>query len=139
MIDVISFRVDHFYQLNNLRFRDQITPEVLKRLAKNPYSRTFVTRHGEVVMCAGLIPHWKGRAECWAIPNTGFTSEFLGVHRWAKTLLDAVPFTRIEASVEQGFEPGHRWARLLGFKRESDVMRHYFPDGANAYLYARVK
>jgi len=139
MIHVSNLKPEDFLQLNDSRFGEFFTEEMISRVSRGPTAGTFTNEKGEVVMCAGIIEIWPGRAECWAIPNKGFAKEFTAIHRWVRDLLDAAPFNRIEAAVEASFENGHRWANMLGFEKESDTMRQYFPDGADAVLYARVK
>jgi hypothetical protein len=49
------------------------------------------------------------------------------------------PFARIEMAVDANFAQGRRWAELLGFNCETpQPMRHYLPNGHDAYLYARI-
>jgi hypothetical protein len=42
-------------------------------------------------------------------------------------------------AVDANFAQGRRWAELLGFNCETpQPMRHYLPNGHDAYLYARI-
>ena len=95
---------------------------------------------GRIVVCTGLIHVWPGRSIAWA-----FIADDIGVHgmvsltRAVQRFLNLRLNERIEAAVEADFLPGHRWARMLGFERETPgVMRHFFADGKDAVLYARV-
>lgn len=139
MIYCVPFRPSHFAKIKNPRFGDYLSTSDIHALSDNPYSATVFNNRKEVLACFGFVKMWENRAECWAMLNEGHTDEFLGLHRLSVRLLDAAPFRRIEATVEQGFTAGFRWIEMLGFKRESNIMRNYFPDGKNAVLYARLK
>jgi hypothetical protein len=39
--------------------------------------------------------------------------------------------------VYPNFEPGHRWARMLGFEQEG-LMRAFGHDGSDMVMYSRV-
>ena len=45
---------------------------------------------------------------------------------------------RLELIVDAEFVQGHRWTKLLGFKKESVEMKKYMFNGNSAYMYARV-
>lgn len=63
----------------------------------------------------------------------------LNLTRAAVRHMDAMALPRVEMYVEEGFDAGHRWARLLGFELETErPMRNYLPGRRSAYLYARV-
>lgn len=95
--------------------------------------------HGRVVGCAGIIPIWPGRFQAWAyiaedIGPAGMVALTRAVRRFL-----ALQHGRIEAHVVTGFKQGERWAKLLGFKRETPKpMRSFMPDGSSANLFARV-
>jgi len=63
----------------------------------------------------------------------------LYVHRLVHYVLDNCPLRRVEAYVDFEFEPGHRWARMLGFKLEAPRMKCHRPDGGDSALYARIR
>lgn len=96
---------------------------------------------GRVVGCAGLVPQWPGRAQAWllvgpALPRRAWPA----ITAKVAAILDAghaAGFRRIEATVVDGFAPGHRWIRRLGFRAEG-LMRGYGPDGRDHWLYARL-
>lgn len=96
--------------------------------------------HGRVAGCAGIIPIWPGRFQAWAyiaadIGPAGMIALTRAVRRFL-----AVHDGRIEAHVVDGFKEGERWAKMLGFKRETPrPMRGFMPNGAAANLFARVR
>lgn len=97
---------------------------------------------GSVVAIAGLMTIWPGRAHLSALVADAFAdgSSFVRLHRETLRRIQASPITRIEATVDDAFEEGHRWLKLLGFKLETPLgMRGYMPDGRTSYLYARCK
>lgn len=97
---------------------------------------------GAVVAVAGLVTVWPGRAHLSALLSDEFGSgsAFILLHREALRRLEASPIARIEATVDDDFEQGHRWLGMLGFQLETPLgMKGYMPDGRTSYLYARTK
>ena len=63
----------------------------------------------------------------------------LEVHRDVKWILeDHSAIKRVELTVRSGFEPGLRWARMLGFEHEGK-MKSWAPDGHDYDLFARIR
>lgn len=91
------------------------------------------------IMCGGVcrVGHWRGMA--WSFMGPMTHKRMVGITRWAKAFLDfkMMELGRIEADVKSDFELGHKWAKLLGFKKES-LMRQY--DGPDDYVkYVRLR
>jgi hypothetical protein len=65
---------------------------------------------------------------------------FLRIHREAVRVLEARKTKRTEMWVDANYPQGHRWARLLGFKNETEQthMQSFMPDGRDYDLYARI-
>lgn len=91
-----------------------------------------------IIAIGGLQPQWEGRAIAWTLISSVSGKYFLQIHREVEKFLNHSPFRRIEATVDVGFKPGHRWMRMLGFEPEG-LMRAYRPDGGDQVLYARVR
>lgn len=93
---------------------------------------------GKLVAVGGHCPAWSGRTVAWGYlgqdcgPALPVMTKF--VLRHMRHL--EVEFPRIEAYAERNHAAGHRWLRLLGFKREG-VMRK-FCMGRDYLMYARV-
>lgn len=99
----------------------------------------YTAIEGDVILCcAGLLPHWEGRAEVWSLMGADLRRHFVAIHHAAVRLLDVADFRRIEASVDAKFCNGRRWVERLGFKAEG-VMRAYTPDGRDCIRYAKVR
>lgn len=97
-------------------------------------------RNDEIIVCAGVIPQWPGRAVSWALLGSSIgPRDMLWVHRQARWFIEDQlrNFHRIEGHVHEPFEAGHRWMRMLGFVSEG-VMRRYDPEGRDMRLYARI-
>lgn len=94
---------------------------------------------GVCLGAAGLVCHWKGRAEAWAL-----FADSVGVvpmrHalRCMRSVIQSSGFRRIDMVVRKGNIHGHVLARSLGFEMEAELQA-YLPTGDNAYIYARVK
>ena len=90
------------------------------------------------VACCGLVQEWEGRAFAWALLSPAVRPVMGRLTRLVDRYFTMSPVRRIEAQVPEGFEQGHRWARLLRFENEGP-MKHYLPDGGTAYRYARYQ
>jgi hypothetical protein len=93
---------------------------------------------GEIIACGGLLKLWPGRASAWALLSKHTGRHMPRITRAVIRFLEVAEETRIEITVDDGFETGYRWAELLGFKREA-LMRKYLPDGRDAWLYSRIR
>lgn len=89
---------------------------------------------------AGVQLYWPGRGAAWSYLSSEIGAHFMQVHRAVMRFMEGSFVHRIEATVDDGFEEGHRWARMLGFRQETSApMMGYRPDGGGCYLYARVR
>ena len=95
-----------------------------------------VRQDGKIICCAGVVELWQGRASAWALLSGEAGRSMIGLHRMVEDFLDNCGIRRVEAYVYPDFEPGHRWATMLGFEREG-LMRA-FQRGADMVMYARI-
>lgn len=138
---LVAFEVEHLELLEKQRGKPYSFLNSDQRifLASNGLSYSVISKSGRILMCAGIQKHWEHRGEGWAMFDLELKKEFIGVHRIVKRFLDVTPFRRVEATVEANFEPGHRWAKLLGFEMEAPRLKNYFVNGADAVLYVRIR
>jgi len=141
MLRVVPYEAEHLDRLDlqeaQAYLQGCIAPELRKAL-ECPYSYTGLDGD-RVVCCAGLIPFWEGRAMAWAyLAQDVAPRNFVVLNKMVKRFLDACPFERVEAYVDENFENGHRWVKALGFELEAPKMRK-FRDGGTCAMYARVR
>lgn len=86
---------------------------------------------------AGICPQWDNRAMAWAVLSSSACLHMLEITRAVRRFLDCRQEHRIEAQVKTNFEAGHRWARMLGFKREGTMRAYCY--GEDFDLYARIR
>lgn len=112
------------------------SPEYMAALAAHPAWTAF--DGDRFVGAAGVITLWQGRVQAWAVLAGDIGQhQFIAVHRAVLRFL-STQRGRIESVVAVGFEPGHRWMRMLGFQLETPhPMRGWLPNGADALQYAR--
>lgn len=143
-MNIVAFRADHLKQLQlqdaqqyfNAEFGN---PDYGMQLQASRYAFTGMAGD-QVIGCAGVHELWTGRAVAWALLSKDAGPHFAAIHKAASGFFKGCPFRRVEAMVEDGFDAGHRWVRLLGFKNETpDGMPGYSPTGTKFYLYSRVK
>lgn len=90
--------------------------------------------------CIGVAPMTLGSGHAWAILSEAAGPHMLAITRYARDLLDIVPYRRVQTTALCGFQPANRWlVRFLGFSVEAFVMRCYDIDGRDHALYARVR
>lgn len=94
----------------------------------------------KVIACSGTAEVWAGRAVAWALISKDAGRHMVGIHKAVAGYLSAAKYRRIEAWVDEGFEPGMRWLEMLGFIRETPMpMRGFRPDGGSCFLFSKVK
>ena len=96
-----------------------------------------VRQDGKIIYCAGVVELWQGRASAWALLSGEAGRSMIGLHRMVKDFLDNCGIRRVEAYVYPDFEPGHRWARMLGFEQEG--LMKAFQQGADMVMYSRIR
>lgn len=101
-------------------------------------SFSLICDEGVVWGCAGVCQLDPHRANAWALIREGIGGNFFRFHKEVYSFLCNTEYNRVEMAVDTEFQESERWARMLGFELEG-YMRQYFPDGRDAYLYARVK
>lgn len=144
MITVEKLTVDHMKEILKQEsaegLRPHVTEESLSILASQPHTFSCISKEdGRVLLCGGVTEYWPGRGEAWAILNKDCKREFIALHNATKRLFDICPVRRIELAADIGFEPAHRWARLLGFELEAPLLKAYTIEGRDVSLYARIK
>jgi hypothetical protein len=142
MIRLAKFEAAHFEELSREPIAFSLLPLITKEhialLEKQPFVYSAM-KDGKVVACGGLSEYWPGRAEAWALISSDVKSDFFAVTKLTQRVLDGCKIRRIEAAVDVNFKKGHRWIKLLGFKKEADCLEAYLPDGKDCALYARVR
>lgn len=145
MIQIVPFKPEHLtaieVQGHQALVRPLLSqPEYIAALQTGP-AYSAIDDDGVVIGCAGLIIHWSGRAHGWTIlcGDLKHNHRMLFIHREIVAYLRRCSIRRIECVVQSNFRSGHRWVRLLGFKRETYRMKGYMPDGGEATGYARVR
>lgn len=93
---------------------------------------------GQILGIGGLAAQWENRAIAWTLLSGDVGKYFVQLHRAVKDVLVKSPYVRIEATVDVGFEPGHRWMKMLGFEVEG-YLKAYRPDGGDQIMYARIR
>ena len=116
-----------------------ITPEASEALAT--YHGVSAWQSGVCLAAAGFIPQWPGRATCWALLSRHAGKGMVAIARRMAAEVEMYNrhCVRVEMQVRHDFEQGHKLARMLGFEVETLHAPKFFPDGAGATLYARVR
>ena len=141
MTTIVPYRPEHL-----LRLALQESQQYLAKLITPDYAEAlagldaYTALDGdEILGCAGVVPMWENRAVLWAYLSPDIGPRFSRIHRAARRFVEGLPYRRLELTVDEGFEQGHRWARLFGFTLECERMRAYRPDGGDSSMYVRIR
>ena len=139
---MVPFAAEHYTQMDvqhaQAIMRDIVSIDGLRGL-ECPYASTLM-QDGLPLACAGAAKYWEGRALLWSFLSSRVDARnFRQVHAAAHQFLSGLPYRRLEASVEIGFEAGHRWLRLLGFKVETPLLRRFGCDGSDHVGYVLLR
>jgi len=144
MIQVVPYKAAHFESLTaqegQAYLRAEFTMEQAAALEGTANAFTALDESGAVLCSAGVVEYWPNRAEAWAFVSPLAKKEGFAVTRAVRRFLHITPIRRVEAAVDINFVEGVRWVNALGFSLASPwPMKAYKPDGADCWLYARVK
>lgn len=92
---------------------------------------------GDPIAVAGTIKQWPGRHLAWAYLPVSTGHHMLWITREVKRNLDTLD-GRIEMTVRADFEPGQRWAKMLGFELETPLLRRFGPQGEDHVGFVRI-
>jgi hypothetical protein len=141
-MEIVPFESEHLFQIEmqpqQVYVGEFITPSLAKSL-ENEMAFSGI-HEGKVLGCAGIVKMWDNRCLMWSYLGKDVGKHFYKVHKYAMRTLSIIPYDRVEATVDDGFEEGHRWIKMLGFKLETpNPMQKYNPNGSAAFLYSRVR
>lgn len=89
---------------------------------------------GKVVACAGLSCDEDGRTFAWAVLGVDARPAMLEATRACRGVLAGAG--EVWTMLRQGFEPGEKWLRMLGFERAMRPVEHG-PDGRDYETWVR--
>jgi len=115
---------------------EKVRQLVAKRAHEDVWSFTW---NGRLIAIGGCGFPWGNRMAVWILLDKSAPPVLLPLTRFLRGFIDGYHCPRVEMHVCAGFRNGERWARLLGFTNETPTpLRRFFPDGSDAYMYARI-
>lgn len=126
MIEVVDFRRSHMEKLieqDNVAHLGKLMGDEHYTSLENDHNSKTILIGGKPILVGGLIMHSADKGEAWAILDENCKRYFVVIHNLVRKFLKLNPLPRIEAIVEIGFGPGHRWMDLLGFKLEETPVK----------------
>lgn len=142
MIEIVEFKREHMEYLIDFQkpdYQAYFTNQVLDLLVSSKATFTAMKDGHEVLVSGGVRETWKNRGELWAVftnvPGM-YTAE---LHKAIKGFVENYEIKRMEMVVYKTNTFGHKLARALGFKLETETMAAFTPDGQDASMYVRVK
>lgn len=108
--------------------------------AKKQTDDVWTFTHGDQILAIGGCGFpWGNRMVVWILLDKSVSPYLLPLTRFLRGFIDGYHCPRVEMHVCAGFDNGMKWARLLGFTNETPVpLKRFFPDGSDAYMYART-
>lgn len=143
-MNIVRFKAEHLQDLKLQKAQAYLSAEISGiehgQMIESSGESFTVLSGGKVLGCGGCIEVWKDRAVIWALISKDAGRSMSGIHKAVVGYLSASKYKRIEAWVDEGFEPGVRWLELLGFICETPLpMRGFRPDGGSCFLFSKVK
>lgn len=140
MVDVASFRAEHArvmrIQSRQAAWRESVPDAHFRALESHP---SLTILDGDYPLIAGgVIQVWPGRKVAWAILAADIGHRMTTCTRITRRFLDSHLPGRLELDVERDHEEGHRFARLLGFEKETDRLRSFYTGGLDGTMYVKV-
>lgn len=117
-------------------FQYLMQPEIAGLLC-NEYSFSGWYDHS-CIGAAGIVNQGGGRGEAWLLLSDKAKPHMVNIVKRTLEVLDNNHFRRVEMTVKEDNEVGHRIARLLKFKDEA-WLEAWHPDGSNVIMYKRIK
>lgn len=135
---MIPFRREHLLRMSHPDAGVLAASDGAARLEEYP---SFSFTDGDVMIgCGGMHPIWPGRWNGWAFLEPSSGPHMLAILRVVKTVLSAYPVPRLEVQVVVGFNPGIRFAQLIGFQLETpEPSRRWTPDDQDVFQFSIVK
>ncbi len=141
---MIQFSSDHLDEMADFGNQESLIRPMLGQVRDTGYENLgpafSACLNGKIIGCAGLVEVTQYRAYTWAIMSKqDFAQRFVAIHRAVKRFLDEQTYKRIDAQVAYHDADGHRWMRLLGFRREVFCRPWFMPDGSAISEYVRLR
>ena len=103
-------------------------------------SYAVLSASGDVIACAGIVDHWQGRGEVWALyPEAMGVANVRGLLGVYKTVIENSPFDRVEAHCRAGNRQARTILTRCGFSCYAENQQKFYPNGDSADLYAWVR
>jgi hypothetical protein len=143
---MIEFRKCHAQHIaliepSDAQLHDFVTaisnPEALHAMCKQ-FALSVWTGQRPIAAC-GVAELWPGRALAWNFMSEEAAQYALPIVRKMRWGLDRLPYRRVEMDCRTDFPEARKWAGLLGFKVAQPCARAFYPDGADAILFERVR
>lgn len=96
-----------------------------------PAGALILESTGEVLLCTGVIPQWRGLGHGWIVasPNAfRYPKQVMGYMKRLLSFVLTSEFTRIQIYVDASWEAALRFARHLGFGYDT-TFHAYGPNG----------
>lgn len=149
MIKIVPFEIKHAVRLMSGELTEttlQCSSDVAVR-----YAQTFLMKgpsftaieDGVVIASAGVIVLWNGVGEAWAlISKDGIKNRSIYVMRkcreYLRDIMNDLDLFRVQAHCHIELQDAVEFLEVLGFEREG-IMRHYWIDKSDHYLYSIVR
>lgn len=142
MITKVEFKKEHMEYLLQFQaedYRKAMTQDLLQYMEDQNNIMTALNEFGDVVLCGGVKKIWEGRGELWGVFSNVPGSYSKSLHQGFLEVIKNADVKRLEMTVYCENKFGHKLAKSLGFKVETERLTAYRPDGGDVTMYVRIK
>ena len=111
-------------------------PEMLAKVSREAWA--LLDEGGQVVAIIGAVETHSRCAYLWSFMSESAGRHAVGLTRFMLRWLPLLDCIRLETTVMKDFRAGHRWMRLLGFKKETTRPMKRWDGVSDFHLYARI-
>lgn len=121
-------------------FADQAKGEDPELLAECSHEAwTWIDEsNGEVIAIVGAVRSHPRVFYMWSFMSKRAARHMLRIHRFSSHWITTLGAVRLEGTVVKNFKPGHRWMRMLGFRKETERPMKRWDGVHDCHLYSKV-
>lgn len=140
MIEFVPFDPMHFEFLNVPdEFAAQAAREDPQALAHSREAWTAVDLDtGEVLAVMGAIETYNGVFYLWGYLSENGGRHLLAITRFFRRWISLIDGVRLECTIRKNWKCGHRWMRLMKFRKETARPMRLWDGFSDFHLYAKV-
>lgn len=141
MAEFVPFEPLHFDLMRvHPDFTDQAARESAEALAHSREAWSLIDMDtGEVLAVMGAVETYNRVFYVWGYMSENGGRHLLRLTRFVNNWVGMLDAVRIECTIRKNWKCGHRWMRLLKFRRETSRPMKLWDGFSDFHLYAKVQ